>query len=188
MIHQLITQAQGSQGKIHKYFLFERDWEYKDSNSNNLPVSDLMPTRFLFCPVLLHFRPSLHFLSPSQLINHHVSCPSQSLPSQLTPPTLLYSLFSLSGQWIPTGTHVIWLAFVLLGIPGPGDGTGPSVINETYCRAKRGQGERKRERWIQRERAEDNIYLACSKRDSKTTREQEKDLCGNDMDDECIRG
>lgn len=52
----------------------------------------------------------------------------------------------------------------------------------------RGVREKGKERDGCRERADDNIYLACGKRDSKTTREKEKDLCGNDMDDERIQG
>lgn len=46
----------------------------------------------------------------------------------------------------------------------------------------RGVREKGKERGGDVEAAEDNIYLACSKRDSKTTREKERDLCESDMD------
>lgn len=41
--------------------------------------------------------------------------------------------------------------FFLLGMTGPGEGAGPSVINETYCKGQRGGGKRRGEKQRQRD-------------------------------------
>lgn len=50
--------------------------------------------------------------------------------------------------------------FFLLELTGPGDGTGPSFISETYSKGQKGVREKDRDR----KSAEDSIYLACSKK------------------------
>lgn len=78
------------------------------------------------------------------------SYPSQCLLSPLL--HLLPPLFSILAPWMVTShrCECNMSLFFLLGLTGPGDRAGPSIINETYCKGQRGEGERNGERRRQR--------------------------------------
>lgn len=125
---------------------------------NSLLYFFSLPHLFIYCPFAL------------TLVLHSL-CPDASI-SLLSLPFSILVFWMVKSHWHECNVSL----FFLLGMTGPGDRAGPSVITETYCKGQ-GAGEKGKERDRDRQPAEDSIYLACRKRDSKTKRKNETTFC-----------
>lgn len=143
---------------------------------------------FSFCSLLYFLSlPWLYCPFALTLVLHSL-CPDASV-SLLSLPFSILVFWMVKSHWHECNVSL----FFLLGMTGPGDRAGPSVITETYCKGQGAEGERKGKR--QRQTACRGQHLSGTQKEREQNQAKEWDdllWMGSrplwDMDNVCIWG